>query len=56
MEFVYNTGCKIEFKPMVEGTYTAWLISGPGGQPISDPATLQADARFHEFTTAWQQK
>ncbi len=56
MEFKYNTGCKIEIAPAVDGQYTAWLISGPGGQPISDPATLTVGGDTREFATVWQQK
>jgi hypothetical protein len=55
-QFKYNTGCKIELSPATEGQYTAWLISGPGGQPVSDPAVLPVAGKIHEFATVWQQK
>ena len=55
-QFQYNTGCKIEIAPAVDGQYTAWLISGPGGQPISDPATLTVGGDIREFAPVWQQK
>jgi uncharacterized protein YraI len=50
--YIYNDGCKVELKPVVEGAYTAVLIEG--GQPVSDVASFNVTPDNHEIVVIWR--
>jgi hypothetical protein len=52
MQYMYNENCKVELRPFVAGSYTAFLVDG-GGKQISDPITFTAGGDQREFILIW---
>jgi len=50
--YLYNEGCKIELRPPVAGTYTAYLVEG--GVPVSDPLDFTISGDTREFILLWK--
>jgi uncharacterized protein YraI len=52
MQYMYNDGCKVELRPYVAGSYTAFLVDG-GGKQISDPITFATSGDQREVVLMW---
>jgi len=52
MQYMYNDKCKIELRPWVAGSYTAFL-SDASGKQISDAITFNSSGDQREFILIW---